>query len=162
MLTGIVIGALLLGFFGWNRRSAVRTAARWISGLLFFVLLAATLALLYGSIALSSKGGGVLLLFALPLGFVTWIAGSAFFSTGEAKTYYGLPPEQQMASNLASLEQSLQQLRESVARKTAERDRIFLNSRRRAQLTREIAHERMMLEKLPQLRAGLERRETYE
>jgi predicted membrane channel-forming protein YqfA (hemolysin III family) len=158
----IVVAALLLGFFGWHRSRAVRAAARWISGVLFLVLLAATLALLYGSFAWSSKGGGVLILFALPLGVVTWIAGSAFFSSAQAEDYYDLPTEEKMASNLASLDESLRELRESVARKIAERNRLFISSSRREQLRREIAHEQMMLEKLPQLRAGLEKREAYE
>lgn len=158
----IVTLALVLGFFGWHRSSGVRAAARWISGVLFLVLLVATLALLYGAFALSSKGGGVLILLALPLGFVTWIAGSAFFSSGEAQRYYELPVEEQIEHNLAKIDESIRVLRESVARKTVERDKIFFNASRRARLTREIAHEQMMLENLPRMRASLERREITE
>lgn len=159
LLLVLVTIALVVGFFGWHRSSGVRATARWVSGLLFLVLLAATLAMIYGTFALSSKGGGVLILLALPLGIVTWIAGAAFFSSGEAERYYELPTEERGEYNRAKLDESLRMLRESVARKTAERDRIILNAGKRARLSREIAHEEMMIGNLTRMRASLDQRQ---
>ena len=157
----LLAAALALGVLGIHRKSGFRTAARMGLGFLFALSVLATLALLVGSIALSSRGGGVLFLFSLPAAVVSWVAGSLFFASLKGERYYDLGVEERIRQNVTSLDQSLADLRTSVARKIAERERFWTSAKRREQLGREIARELELLENLPRLRAGLARPEAY-
>ncbi len=164
-MTTIVIvllaAAIALGVLGIHRRSGIRTAARVVLGFLFALSVLATLALLVGSIALSSRGGGVLFLFSLPAAVVSWVAGSLFFASLKGERYYDLGVEEKIRQNLTSLDQSLADLRTSIATKSAERGRFWTSAKRREQLGREIERELELLENLPRLRTGLARPEAY-
>lgn len=157
----LLAAAIALGVLGIHWKSGIRSVARVILGILFTLSLLTTVALLVASVALSSRGGGVLFLFALPAAIVTWISGSLLFASLKGERYFDLSVEAKISHNLTSLERSLADLRASIAAKTAQRERFWIGARRRAQLDREIARERDLLENLPRLRPGLESPEAY-
>ncbi len=121
----------------------------------------ATLGLLYGSFALSREGGGVLLFLAIPAGVVAWIAGNMFFASVEHESYYDNTVDGKIQHNIGLLDAGEAQLRESIARKSAERGGFWLSAKRRARLDQDIAHEQWLLAQLPKLRPSLLRPETY-
>lgn len=157
----LLAAAIGIGVLGMHWKSGPRTLARVILGFLFALSVLATLALLVGSVVLDSRGGGVILLFALPAAVVSWVTGSLFFASLKGERYYDLGDEEKIGQNVASLDQSLADLKASIAAKTAERERFWTSAKRREQLRREIQRERELLELLPQLRAGLARPEAY-
>ena len=159
-IIGVAV-AILLGALGIYRKSAVRKVARFVLGIFFALAALATLGLLYGSFALTREGGGVLLFLAIPAGIVAWVAGSMFFASVEQESYYAKTVDEKIGHNIAQLDAGEAQLRESIARKTAERGRFWLSAKRRERLDRDIAHEQWLLEKLPALRPPLLRPETY-
>lgn len=158
----LLVAAIALGILGIHRKSGARAVARLVLGLLFTLCAGATLALLVGSVVLSSRGGGVLFLFALPAAVISWVTGSMFFASWKSERYYDLGVDGKIRQNIASLDQSVADLRASIAAKTAERERFWISARRREQLAHEIEREREQLERLPLLRAGLARPEAYE
>ncbi|MCC6641506.1 MAG: hypothetical protein IT386_10125 [Deltaproteobacteria bacterium] len=161
IILGILAAAIALGLLGMHWKAGFRSIARVALGILFGSSLLATLALIVGSIALGSKGAGVLFLAALPAAVVAWVAGSLFFAVGRGARYFALDVDEKIEHNLTNLEQTLADLRASIAAKTAERERFWTSARRREQLAREIWHAREQLEKLPQLRDALARPEAY-
>lgn len=75
---------------------------------------------------------------AILAAIVAWITGSLFFASLKSERYYDLDVDTKIAHNLASLDQSLTDLRASIAAKTAERERFWTSSKRRARLDHEI------------------------
>lgn len=157
----LLAAAIALGVLGIHWKSGIRTVARLVLGFLFALSVLATLALLVGSVVLGSRGGGVLFLFALPAAVVSWVTGSLFFASLKGERYYDLGVDEKIRQNVGSLDQTVADLRASIAAKTAERERFWTSTKRREQLGREIERERELLERLPQLRAGLARPEAY-
>ena len=160
----IIIGvfvAILLGALGLYRKSAVRKVARFVLGIFFVLCTLATLGLLYGSFALSRDGGGVLLLLAIPVGIVAWVAGSMFFGSVEHEGYYDKTIDEKIRYNVTQIDDGEADLRASISRKYAERGGFWLSAKRRQRLDQDIAHEQWLLEQLPKLRAPLLRPETY-
>lgn len=156
---GIVIAVMVM--MALYHRSIIRTFGQLLLGLTFGTSTVATLALAYGSFALEQKGGGVLILFAIPAGIVAWITGYLFFAALKHERYYDLSVDEKIRYNVESLDASVTALHESIAKKTAERNRFWTGAKRRAELDRDIAREQWMLQKLPQLRTPLQQRETY-
>lgn len=161
MLVAVAI-AVLLGAMGVYRKAGVRSTGRLLLGILFALSASATATLLYGSFALSSKGGGVLVLFAIPVGMVAWIAGYFLFASVKHERYYDLSTEEKIRHNLAQHDKMVADLRASIAKKMAESNKFFISGSRRDRLRREIEQEREMLANLPKLRPALERPETYQ
>jgi len=161
LVVAVVVVVIVFAILGAHRKSAIRRTGRVALGVLFALSLLVTLALAAGSIALSDKGGGVLFLFALPAAFVSWLVGAAFFGSVRNERYFDLTVDEKTRHNLASLDRSIEDLRASIGAKTAERARFWTSAKRRAQLDRELRHEREMLARLPQLRPALEKPETY-
>jgi hypothetical protein len=157
----VVLAALILGALGFHRRSGVRKATRIVLWIVFLAAAGITAALLYGSVALADKGGGVLGLFAVPTGIVAWIAGYALFSGLKSEAYYDLPVAEKIRYNLAEHEAAIAQLRGSIERKRAQVDSFWTSGRRRDELRAEIEREAELLRALPKLRPALERPETY-
>lgn len=154
--------AIVLGVLASTYRRGIRVAARLGLGVFFVISLAVTGALIYGSVVLEKSGGGVLILFALPAGIVTWIAGTGFFASVRVERYYQLPVEEKIRTNVADLDAAIAKLEASVAAKMAKRGRFGISATRRAELDREIEHEQEMLRQLPRLREPLQRPQTYE
>lgn len=157
-----VVVAIVLGAMGFHRRSAVRTASRIVLGIVFLVTAVLTAALLFGSVALADKGGGVLALFAVPTGLVAWIAGRALFSGVRHEAYFDQPVAEKIRYNLAEHDAAIAGLRSSIERKRAQVDSFWTSGRRRDRLRAEIARETELLRALPTLRPALERPETYQ
>jgi hypothetical protein len=157
----VVLAALVLGALGFHRRSGVRKATRIVLWIVFLAAAGITAVLLYGSVALADKGGGVLGLFAVPTGIVAWIAGYALFSGLKNEAYFDLSVPEKIRHNVAEHEAAIAQLRASIERKRAEKDRFWTSGRRRDQLRAEIERESELLRELPKLRPALERPETY-
>jgi hypothetical protein len=160
ILAGIVV-AIALGAMGFHRRSGVRTASRVILGLLFVVTAVVTAALLYGSVALEDKGGGVLILFAIPTGLVAWFSGYALFAGARHESYFDESVPEKIRFNLAEHDTALAELRASIERKRAEKDRFWISGRRRDALRAEIERESALLRNLATLRPALEHPATY-
>lgn len=156
------LAALLLGATGLYRKSAVRSTARFVLAVFFFLFALATAALLYASFALADRGGGVMFFFALPLGIVAWIMGYSLFSSLQHESYYDKTTDEKIAHNQASLDQTEAALRASIARMTDERGKFWTSSKRRAELADSIAREREILGGLAHFRTALRRPETYE
>ncbi|WKZ12076.1 MAG: hypothetical protein QY320_13450 [Gammaproteobacteria bacterium] len=160
---GWIVGLILLGLalLSFSGKSVVRKTARIGVGIIFALTLLLAIALVVGSVVLSSRGGGVLVLFALPPALVAWISGKAFFASVEHEAYFDLTVPQKMAYNLAQHDEIHAQLEASVARKKLERAKFWTSARRREELAREIAQETKRLNELPKLRPALEDPRTY-
>jgi hypothetical protein len=153
--------ALLLGLLASHRKASVRSTGRFFLGFLFALSLAATLAILYGAFALASKGGGVLTFFAVPSGIVAWITGYMYFGTRKDEQYFDLSTEEKIRHNLAQHGETVANLRASIAKKTAARNKLFVSHGQRDRLRREIEREQELLQRLSLLRGALEQPETY-
>ena len=105
------MAAIALGVLGMHWKVGFRSIARVVLGILFGLSLIATLALVVGSIVLSAKGAGALFLLALPVAVVAWLTGSLFFAIGKAERYFDLSVDGKIGQNLASLDQTLADLR---------------------------------------------------
>jgi len=160
---GWIVGLILLGLalLSFSGRSVVRKTARIGVGIVFALTLLLAVALVVGSVVLSSRGGGVLVLFAIPPALVAWISGQAFFASVEHEAYFDLTVSQKMAHNLAEHDALHARLEASVARKTQEHAKFWTSARRREELRREIAQELKTLSELPKLRPALEDPRTY-
>ncbi|HEY9035335.1 MAG TPA: hypothetical protein VIM96_01335 [Pseudomonadales bacterium] len=156
-----LLGLIVLSIIAIQRRSGLRRMGRVLLAVVFIVLLLATIALVVGSIVLHAQGGGVLILFALPFAVITWIAGTFFFTSLEHNDYYALSTAEKIRKNTDSLNTTITELRESIARKRAEKNKFLTSPRRRQQLSQEIAHETMMLAMLPAFEEGLKKPEAY-
>lgn len=161
IILGVLVAAIALGVLGMHWKVGFRSIARVVLGILFGLSLIATLALVVGSIVLSAKGAGALFLLALPAAVVAWLTGSLFFAIGKAERYFDLSVDGKIGQNLASLDQTLADLRARIAAKTAERERFWTSAKRREQLDREIRNAHEQLARLPQLREALARPATY-
>lgn len=162
-VVGWTVGLALLGLalLSFSGKAAVRKTARIGVGIVFAVTLLLAVALAVGSVVLSSRGGGVLVLFALPPALVAWISGKAFFASVDHEAYFDLTVPQKIAHNLVEHDALRAQLEASVARKKRERAKFWTSGRRRAALGREIAQELETLRELPKLRPALENPRTY-
>jgi hypothetical protein len=140
----------------------VRVVAQLVTGALFAVCTLATLALIVGGITLESKGGGVMLLFAVFPGIAAWISGHFFFASRRYGALRQQPVEDQRRATINDYEESLDSGLERLARLKAERASFRIGSTRRRKLDAEIAHEERMLRLLPVLRPALDDLANYE
>ena len=140
----------------------VRVMAQVVTGALFAVCALATLALIVGGITLESKGGGVMLLFAVFPGIAAWIAGHFFFASRRYSAMRQQPVEDQRRSTIREFEESLDGGMARLARLNAERARLWTSPARRRRLDADIAHEERMLGLLPALRPALDDLANYE
>jgi hypothetical protein len=146
---------------GLWRKSAVRSGSRL---LLFVLLLAfggATAFCLYGTFAWSDRGGGVLFLFAMPLGFVTWLLLMGLTTSVKREEYYDLNVEQKIAHNRELAERMVADLRARIAQLQQKRAGFFVSSKQRAEFDREIEQSQQQLAGILQVAPTLERPETY-
>ncbi len=161
----LIIAAALLAiglmYLGLQRRSAIRSGARLVLGLLTLLGLAVTGFCLYAAVAWSDRGGGVLFLFAMPAGFITWLLASGFLASARHEPYYDLTVEQKIAYNVALADQTEADLRLRLKALMAERERFFLGARRRRELDEEMARIRGMMGNLPKLRDAVQKPEIY-
>jgi hypothetical protein len=161
LFVAIVVAIALLGGCGLHHRRWLRRSGRWALLLVFVVTSLLTLSLLGLAAASAAKGGGVLLLFALPIGLVAAIAGGLWWASVGREDYHQLTTEQKIEHNLALHERTVAELERSIAQKLARRSRLFVSWQQRRQLDREIAAERAILERLPALRPALSSPATY-
>lgn len=140
----------------------VRVVAQVVTGALCLVCTLATLALLVGGITLESKGGGVMLLFAVFPGIAAWIAGHLFFASRRYSALRQQPVEDQRRATIRAFEDTLDGGLERLARLRAERARIWTSPARRRRIDADIAHEERMRGLLPALRPALEDLTNYE
>lgn len=140
----------------------VRVVAQLVTGALFAVCTLATLALIVGGITLESKGGGVMLLFAVFPGIAAWVSGHFFFASRRYSALRQQPVEDQRRATIRDFEVTLDGGQARLARLRAERARIWTGAARRRRLDVEIAHEERLLGLLPALRPALDDLANYE
>jgi Zn-dependent protease with chaperone function len=152
--------ALLLGALGFSSIGALRGLARALLflGVLVFGGLAALA--LYGSIALASKGAGVLLFFAIPLGLVALLCFVFLLDSLKRESYFALPPGEQRAQTVADIERSQQQFAAVIETNRAKLARFWVMPKTRRQLEDDLAHARFMIGQLEKMKRGLVERPT--
>jgi hypothetical protein len=146
---------------GLWRKSAVRSGSRLLMFLLLLAFGGATAFCLYGTFAWGNRGGGVLFLFAMPLGFVTWLLLMGLSSSVKREAYYDLSVEQKIAHNRQSAERMVADLRARIATLQRKRTSFFVSSKERARLDGEIEHAQQQLAGILKIAPTLERPETY-
>lgn len=133
----------------------VRAIAQVATGLVFVVCGLSTVALVVGAAVLESRGGGVMLLFAVVPGIAAWLSGHFFFASRRYGALRQQPAEVQRAATIGAFDDTLDAGRERLARLESERARFWTSRARRRQLEADIAHEEHMLRLLPALRPAI-------
>ena len=138
----VIIAVAALSF---SRLPALRTLSKTVFAVLFagFALLA--LALLVGSIVLAGKGGGVLILFAIPAGFLAWFFRGLYRATAELRRFREMTPDEQMHYNKENVPKVRRDLEAMIAAKTRKLEHGRLTRDERARLIEAIERERAML-----------------
>jgi hypothetical protein len=158
---GGAIVAIVLMYFGLQRKSSLRSGARFALGILTTVSGGITAFLLYGSISWGNKGGGVLFLFALPTAFITWLLASALFASAKHEAYYDLPVDEKIAHNVALADGIEANLRKELTELMKEREKFFLSSRRRSEIDARMEQIRTQMKHMNTLRAAVQKKEIY-
>lgn len=152
---GLVVAALVIGYFGYSRSSGVRKASRIVSFTLFVIFGAGAIVTLYGSFALSDKGGGVLIFLALPLAFFAWLFFNAFSSSAEREGYFDLDVGGKIAHNQTLIDSQIRAHEESVAVNEKKLNGFWLTPGKRRRLREEVAHSRLMMRSLAAMKPGV-------
>lgn len=129
---------VVLGLTGVLSRGFFSTLSRLLLLLVFVAFAALTLFLLYGTVAWSGRGGGVLFLFAIPAGVIAWIAFGMLSSSLTAKRYYDMPPEQQQQFARETFDQTRNTFTKTIEENEQKLKRIWLRPDQRRRLQREI------------------------
>lgn len=163
LLTGVwlLLAAMVLvaAFFPVR---GVRMVAQLVTGSLFAVCALGTLALIVGGIALESKGGGVMLLFAVFPGIGAWVSWHFFSASRRYGALRQQPVEDQRRATIRDFDETLDSGMARLSRLKSERARFWTSAARRRRLDADIAHEERMLGLLPALRPALDDLANYE
>jgi hypothetical protein len=144
----LVVIALIVGFFGYSRSSAMRRASRVVSFTLFAFFGLAAAASLYGTFALSDKGGGTLLFLAIPCGFIAWIFWNAFSSSAAREGYFDLNVEGKIAHNQTLIDSQILDHQQTITRNEEKLGSFWLTPGKRRRLREEVSHSRLMMASL--------------
>lgn len=153
LLAVVAIAALVFGIGG---STGLRQAARSISFLGFACFGLLALASFYGMVALSSRGGGVLLFLGLPSAFISWLFFSAFSASREHEELLALPSDERRDRTNALLESQISDHERTIAENTVKLKRFWVSPRKRKRLREENAHSRSMIRGLTQMRPAVE------
>lgn len=154
IIFGTIALAAVLGFMGMLGGSGLRGVARALLGLMVLAFGALTLACLYGSVALSDRGGAVLIFLALPAGLLTWIAMVFFSSVGDTGRFARMTPGEQRAYADTQFDAVRDSLEQSIAHKRKRLQGFWLRGAKRRSLQASLAAEESLLRET----AMLERR----
>lgn len=152
VLAVVAIAALIFGIGG---TSGLRQAARSISFLGFAAFGVLALACFYGTVALASRGGGVLFFLGLPSAFISWLFWNAFSASREHEELLALPPSERRDRVDALLQVQLDDHERSIAENTAQLKRFWITPGKRRRLRDEIAHSRSMIRGLTRMRPAV-------
>lgn len=135
----ILVLVVVLGLTGVLSRGVFSTLSRLLLLLVVVAFTALTLFLLYGTVAWSGRGGGVLFLFAIPAGVIAWIAFGMLSSSLTASRYYDMPPEQQQQFARETFDQTRSTFMKTIAENEQKLKQFWLRPDQRRRLQGEIA-----------------------
>ncbi len=161
LLTILIVGIVVVLGLGLSRSPALRRASRVVSfiGLTVFGLVAA--ASLYGMVALADRGGGVLILLAMPTGFIAWLFFNTFTAAREYEDLQSLPVGERIAHTNALLESQLREHERTIAENSEKVNSFWITPGKRKRLREEIAHSRMLIRGLTAVRPGVNDPNSY-
>ena len=157
----LLLGAVVLVAAFFPARG-VRAIAQVATGLVFAVCGLSTVALVVGGVALESRGGGVMLLFAVVPGLAAWLSGHFFFASRRYGALRQQPVEVQRAATIGAFDDTLDAGLARLARLESERGRFWTSRARRRRLEADIAHEERLLRLLPALGPAIEDLANYQ
>lgn len=152
LLVALVAVVVLVAGMSGSRR--LRGAARAIAFIGFALFGAIALASTYGMFALQDRGGGVLILAALPCAFLSWLFWGAFTSSREQEEFLALPEREQRDRTNLLLERQIADHERTIAEHTARLQGFWITPRTRKRLRAEIGHSRAMIRGLTRMRPG--------
>lgn len=154
-LLWLVVAALVAGFLGYSRSAVVRKASRVVSFTLFVLFGAGAAISLYGSFALSDKGGGTLLFLALPLGFIAWLFFNSFSSSAAREGYFDLDVSGKISHNQTLIDTQIAEHERTIAANEKKLGSFWLTPGKRRRLREEVAHSRSMIRGLGKMRPAI-------
>jgi len=140
-----VILVLALGLSGVLGRGFFGTLSRLLLLLLFLTFAALTVFCLYGAVAWSDRGSGVLFLGAIPAGVIAWIAFGMLTSSLAASRYYEMPPDQQREFARETFDDTRKLFTKTIEENERKLKRFWLRPDKRLRLKRETAEARSNL-----------------
>jgi hypothetical protein len=159
---GLAVLAFVLMYVGLQRKSALRSGARFLLSMLTILFGGVTAFCLYGAVAWSDRGGGVMLLFAVPAGFITWLFAAGLFASAKHEAYYDKSVDEKIAFNVALADEIEATQCMELAALMEERERFWITHKRRTQIDIEITSIRDQMKHMDALRAGVQRPEIYQ
>jgi hypothetical protein len=159
---GLAVLAFVLLYFGLQRKSALRSGTRFLLALLTILFGGVTGFCLYGAVAWSDRGGGVMLFFALPAGFITWLFAAGLFASAKHEGYYDKSVDEKIAFNIALADEIEATQRTRLAALMKERERFWLTGKRRTEIDAEMNAIREQMKHMDKLRAAVQRPEIYQ
>ena len=155
LILGLVVVVLAVSFFGYSKSSGARTASRVVSFLIFAVFGVVAALSLYGSVALSRKGGGVLLIVALPCAFIAWLAFGSFTSSLAHESYFDLDVDGKIAHNQTLIDSQIREHDATIAENSEKLKSFWLTPRKRRRLRDDVRHARFMKRSLSAMKQNV-------
>ncbi len=149
-----IILVLALGLSGVLGRGIFGTLSRLLLLLLFLAFAALTVFCLYGTVAWSDRGGGVLFLAAIPAGVIAWIAVGMLTSSLAANRYYDMPPDQQRQFARETFDGTRKAFTKTIEENERKLKRFWLRPDKRLRLKRETAEARSNLRMIEVMEQG--------
>lgn len=158
LVTILIAAALAIGIMGSGRSGALRSASRGLAsiGCAVFGLIAA--ASIYGAVALQRRGGGVLILVAIPAGIIAWLFFIGLQGSRGTEELFSLPPSARMALTRARVEAEIAALEERMPRLEEEAGRFWISAAKRRRLREELRNARVQLDGFRKILAGMANR----
>lgn len=149
---GLVVVSLVVGFFGYSKSSGLRTVSRVVSFSLFAIFGVVAALSLYGSFALSGKGGGTLIFLAIPSAFLAWLFFNSFSSSLSHEPYFDLNVGQKIGHNQTLIDSQILAHETTIAENSKKLESFWLTPAKRKRLRDDVSHAQFMMKGLAAMR----------